>query len=302
MIKKGITPRFAEVGKIKIGGKGEKRKSKDGKEYQIPVRYEHFVVTTTERGNDGNYIIDHALMKKLSDMCGDTEPREIPIRLPFDDIDMNFYTSYRLYIGNKCACKGDGVNAIRTGQDGKEKKVACDIETCEFYKSEKCKVSGVLSCHIPAAMEVGGIYRFRTHSYNSVSSILAALNYFSDNTSGILQGLPLKLKFLKKATQDHGNVNIVTVVLDGIELIRMRELARVEYQTRQQLKIDMRHIENQVRDSGFIEDVDADDDIEPEFQPTMIDDTPGTTADDVAAALSKPDKPVKPEAEQGELL
>jgi phage RecT family recombinase len=42
--------------------------------------------------------------------------------------------------------------------------------------------------------------------------------------------------------------------------------------------------------------IGQDDAIEAEFT------VHGTTADDVAAALSKPDKPVKPEAEQGELL
>ena len=48
-IKKGLNPRFAEVGKIKIGGKGETKKTSGGKDFQIPVRYDHFVVTTTER-------------------------------------------------------------------------------------------------------------------------------------------------------------------------------------------------------------------------------------------------------------
>ena len=32
-IKNGLIPRFAEVGKIKIGGHGEKRKDKNGNEY-----------------------------------------------------------------------------------------------------------------------------------------------------------------------------------------------------------------------------------------------------------------------------
>ena len=44
---KGLTPRFAEVGKIKIGGKGKQTTSANGKKFNPPVRFDHFVVTTT---------------------------------------------------------------------------------------------------------------------------------------------------------------------------------------------------------------------------------------------------------------
>ena len=299
MIKNGLSPRFAEIGKIKIGGKGEVRKSKDGKDYRLPVRYEHFVVTTTEKGGDDNFIIDNKIMKLLGQ-----EPKEIPIRLPFDDIDLNFYTSFQYYVGKKCACRGDGESAIRIGNDGVEKKVVCNPDECEFMKTEKCKVSGILSAHIPLSMEIGGVYRFRTHSWNSVSSILAALKYFSDNTNGVLQNLPLKLKFLKKSTQDHGNVNIVTVVLDGIELMKMRELAFAEYENRMKLGIDMKGIENQAKQLGFTEDTDDPADVEAEYYPPTIDASQveaGKSATDVTEELKKPEQKIEPKKE-GDLL
>jgi hypothetical protein len=301
MIKNGITKRFAEVGKIKIGGKGDVRKSKEGKDYQLPVRYEHFVVTTTEKGKDGNFIIDNALMQKLG-----PEPREIPIRLPFDEIDLNFFTSFQYYHGNKCVCHGDGEKADRTGQDGVEKKIPCNPDTCEFLQAEKCKVSGILSCHIPVSMEVGGIYRFRTHSWNTVSSILAALEYFAENTNGVLQGLPLKLKFLKKATAEHGNVNICTIVLDGVELMKMRELAFMEYENRMKLGIDMKQIENQAKAAGFLADTDDPEDVQAEYYPVVdaAQAAPvGTTAEAVTEKLKTPaPPPVEPEGKQGNLL
>lgn len=303
MIKKGLTPRFAEIGKIKIGGKGETRKSKEGKVFQLPVRYEHFVVTTTEKGPDGNFLIDTAIMKQLG-----AEPKEIPVRLPFDEIDLNFFTSFQYYIGNKCVCCGDGEHAMRTGKDEKESKVVCDPESCEFLKSEKCKVSGILSCQIPlGGMEIGGIYRFRTHSWNSVSNILAALEYFADNTNGILQGLPLKLKFLKKSTQDHGNVNVVTIVIDGLEMLKMREMAFIEYENRMKLGIDMKAIEMQAKKSGFLNDTDDPADISAEWYPEtpMISsdvEFPGTTADEAAEKLKAGKKTVDPSPEGGSLL
>ncbi len=297
MIKSGITKKFLEVGKIKIGGKGETRKSKEGKDYQLPVRYEHFVVTTTEKGKDGNFLIDDKIMKQL-----EPEPKEIPIRLPFDEIDMNFFTSFAYYQGNKCLCTGDGEKATRTDSAGKESKISCSPDVCEYLKAGKCKVSGILSCHIPLSMEIGGIYRFRTHSWNSVSSILAALEYFSENTNGVLMGLPLKLRMLKKATQEHGNVNVVTVVLDGIELIKMRELAFIEYENRMKLGINMKQIEVEAKDAGFLTETDDPADITPEFYPVISEDSKGTSAEAAKEKLQAKTEPEKPANKEGDLL
>ena len=295
-IKNGLSVRFAEVGKIKIGGKGETRKDKNGKDYQLPVRYDHFIITTTEKGQDGNFKIDKSIMSQL----GDT-PKEVPIRLPFDSIDMNFFTSFQYYHGNKCVCKGDGVNAQRVGQDGIEKNINCEPDKCQYLADAKCKVSGILSCHIPLTMQVGAVHRFRTHSWNSVSNILASLEYIKENTNGILQGLPLKLVFLKKATAEHGNVNVVTIVLDGIEMMKMRELAWSEFENRTKLGLDMKQLELKARDAGFLNDTDDPEDIQAEFY--NADDIPvqtGTSADDAAEKLKE--KKPEPVEKGGSLL
>lgn len=292
MIKKGLNPRLAEIGKIKIGGKSpEKRKSKkSGKEYQLPVRYNHFVVTTTEKGDDGNFKINHEIMKKIG-----VEPKEISIRLPFDSIDMNFYTQFAYYHGNQCICSGDGEKATRTGKNKIEKHIPCDPEKCEFLKEEKCKVSGILSCFLSCSMEIGGVYRFRTHSWNSVSNILASLEYFAEQTNGILQGLPLKLKLIRKATQEHGNVWIVTIVLDGIEFVKMRALAGAEYKNRMELGIDMKQIEQKARETGFLNDTDDPEDIQTEYYPVEeIQPEKGESPEDVKEKLETKEKTEKP--------
>ena len=295
MIKRGLNPRLAETGKIKIGGKSpEKRKSKKtGKEYQLPVRFSHFVVTTTEKGEDGNFKINNEIMKKVG-----AEPKEISIRLPFDSIDMNFYTQFSYYHGNKCLCHGDGEKATRVLKDEAKKHIECNPEKCEFLQSEKCKVSGILSCFLSCSMEIGGVYRFRTHSWNSVSNILASLQYFAEQTNGILQGLPLKLKLIKKGTQEHGNVWTVTVVLDGIEFIKMRELAGSEYQNRMQLGINMKQIEQKARDAGFLNETDDPEDIQAEYYPIeeTLQPEKGDSPEDVKEKIEKkPEKSKKPD-------
>ena len=316
MIKQGLNPRLAEVGKIKIGGKGETRKAKSGRDYKLPVKYDHFIVTTTEKGSDDNYIIDHEIMRQLG-----KEPKEIPIRLIFDDIDMNFYTSFQLYEGPKLRCKGDGERAVWYGENKEEKSIKCDPVTCKFAQpnekgATKCKISGILSCMLKSSMDIGGVYRFRTHGWNSVSNILASLQFISENTGGVLMGLPLKLKMLKKSTQEHGNVNTVTIVLDGIEIVKMRELALSEYTNRKMLGINMKKIEDQALSAGFLVDKDSPIDVSEEFYPPVEmenvtpesesspepepkDEQPGTSAEEVKKELAK--KPAEKEGSKEEL-
>lgn len=295
MIKNGLSERLGEIGKIKIGGKGEMRKSKNNKDFRLPVKYEHFVVTTTERGADGNFVTDAKIMKLLGE-----KPKEIPIRLPFDDIDMNFHTSFQRYDGKKLKCKGDGEKAEWKKDDGETKTIKCDPETCKYFQAEKCKVSGILSCMIPLSMEIGGIYRFRTHGWNSVSNILAALKYLASNTNGILQGLPLKLKMVKKSTEEHGNVNVVTLTIDGIELLEMRNAALIEYENRMKLGIDMKKIENEARKSGVMDDKDDPEDISEEFYPPIEEIEPeptGVTSEQATEKLQE-EKDITPSVEK----
>jgi len=305
-IKKGLTPRLAEVGKIKIGGKGAERKKTGGKSgtYQLPIRYDHFVITNTERGTDGNFVPDLELMEKIDprDNWKDgqeyAKPKEIPIIFLFDDIDMNFRTEYAYYQGAKCLCRGDGEIAermyLKAGKQtvldieelpdliptyksvkidvkaGEKHKIICDTEKCQFAQPDakgatRCKPSGVLSCMIPANMNVGGVYRFRTHSWNTISNILASLELIKTITGGLLVGLPMKLQFLKKSTTDHGNVSVVNVVFDGESQQEMRKLAFIENKNRVEFGVNMLQIEDNAKKAGFMANTDSDSDIEAEF-------------------------------------
>ena len=274
MIKKGLNARLPEIGKIKIGGKGKEKKTANGKTMKLPERYDHFVITTIERINNDhneNFVVNEHLMAKLDP--DNKKPKEIPIRLLFDDIDMNFYTSFQSYKGNKLFCHGDGEKAQRDTVG----EVECNPETCEIHQKGFCKVSGILTCQIVEDIgAIGGVYRFRTHGWNSVSNILATLRYFADNTNGILAGLPLRLKIVKKLTQDHGTVNTVTIVLDGNEL---KEQAIIAYRKRKELGIQMKQLEQKSIESGWFEDVknsDLDEDVASEYYPPELEpaDTP----------------------------
>jgi len=259
-ILKGLSPRMAEVGKIKIGGKGQELTSKTGTKYRQPVRFDHFVVTTTERDVNGDFKIDQELMAKLG-----KDPRELKIRLPFDSIDIVFFTEYQRYTGNKKVCSGNGIKATTEGRT-----VDCNPDTCDFFKNNKCKVTGILSCFLEESKTLGAVHKFRTHSYNAVASILASLDFIANRTNGILMGLPLKLVMVKKTTAEHGTIDFVTIVIDGEGMDAMRDAAMHEIQARKLLNVDIEKIESAAIASGIVNDNDNPQDIQEEFYPEPV--------------------------------
>src|SRR3954464_7329989 len=108
MAIKNLFPQLPERGKIKIGKKGPVRQSGGGRDFQPPVKLDHFIVTSLTRGEDGNFLPDKAIMDKLG-----PKPTEIPIRLIYDDPTLNFPTRYACYIGRALWCSGDGEVAVR---------------------------------------------------------------------------------------------------------------------------------------------------------------------------------------------
>lgn len=316
-IKRGLIPSLAEVGKIKIGEKGAEKTSRNNNKFRLPVRLDYFKVTTTERDpKTGNYVQDKAVHEIIG-----PKPTEIKIRLPFDSVDKNFYTQFMAYTGNKKVCSGDGEKAIRKGKLSKSgsklkqegdnlEEIDCNPDTCKVFQEGFCKVAGILSCFLTDYPDIGGVHKFRTHGWNATSSILGALDYFSKNTGGVLQGLPLKLVLLKKTTEKHGTINYATVVIDGEEIRGLRALALEEKKNRQLMNVDILQIEQQAVESGFFEDTDKEEDIQEEFYPeneeneenSSIKNVTGSSADDVKQELKKEKEPEKTKTVSDEIF
>ena len=62
----------------------EKKAQGSEKKWRVPKRLDYFRITTTERGQDGNFLLDEAVMSKIEDK----EPKQIRVMFPFDDIDL----------------------------------------------------------------------------------------------------------------------------------------------------------------------------------------------------------------------
>jgi hypothetical protein len=210
---KNLTPGLAEAGKIKIGIKGQARKTKDGQnEYQPPQKVDHFIVTTLTRDSSKNFIRD----EKIHEMLGD-KPTRIPIMLLFDEIHRNFQSRYACYEGKKLWCSGDGEQANRAGCN---EPVTCPCERSDYgtETESRCKLNGIFSVIIRGTDKFGCVWKFRTTSYNTIQSITSSLYLIQQVTGGPLAGLDLDMVLLPKSTTDpKGSQQTIYVV--GIEYV-----------------------------------------------------------------------------------
>jgi hypothetical protein len=218
---KGLAPGLTERGKIKIGKKGETRQSQNGP-YQLPTKVDHFIITTLERDNTGNFAKDKSLYDALKLPA---EPKVIPIRLLFDDIEMNFQSRYACFRGQQLWCSGDGEYAHRQAPDGKStEQVQCPCHRQDpKFKGEdskgngRCKINGTLQCIIDGANVVGGIWKLRTTGYNTVVGITGSLMLLRSITGGVLAGIPLNLTIQPKVATNPTDGKSVTVFVVGVE-------------------------------------------------------------------------------------
>lgn len=209
----GVTPGLAEVGKVKIGEKGQVRKSQYGKEFQPPQKLNHFKVTTLDRDQTGNFRQDNT----VHGIYGPA-PKELTVRLLFNQIDLNFQSRFVCYDGKTRFCTGDGERAIRR-ESGKDIEVACPCErldrdfTPDRDGPGKCKIASCLSFLVDGVPRTGGVYKFRSTSWNTHQSILSSLTLISHLTQGNYAMLPLKLSVLPKtATTPSGQSTTIYVV------------------------------------------------------------------------------------------
>lgn len=204
---KGLVPMMKEIGKIKIGSKGEAKTSQKGTQYRPPVKFDHFEIVSVMRDEHGNLISD-PVMKELGE-----NPKELEIYLLYNDETLNFTTRYNEYKGGKCQCSGDGVKAHILNGD----EIECNPEACKVFKEKRCKPNGILSVILTKSPRLGGVYKFRTTSYNSIRSILSSLFFIKSLTGGVLAMIPLKLTVSPMTVQPKDSATTQTIYVVNVE-------------------------------------------------------------------------------------
>ncbi len=243
------------VGFLKCGGlEKQERTASSGRKWHKPERYDHFLITTTERDATGNLIPDKGIHAEVGE-----KPTAIPIILLYDDEHLNMTTEFCCYVGTRRWCHGDGETATRRQyhkqgteivwdqKDGQPifNEVACP---CKFL-NDKCKPLGTLRCLLTCSPTVGGCYQFRTTSWNSISGCLNSQSLIKAATGGLLRGIPLELRLVnRQIPTPTGNVvmPIVHVQFAG-NLVALYEQTRAIADQRREMLQDVGKLETQAR-------------------------------------------------------
>jgi len=182
--------------------------SKKGTEYRPPEKFDHFEVVTLYKDDNGDFIPDAAVMGLIGTDC-----KELDVSLLYNDPTLNFFTRYNQYKGGKCMCSGDGEQAVKA--DGTE--LVCNPDTCTVFATKKCKANGILSVVLKDAPRLGGVYKFRTTSFNSIRSILSSLFFIQSLTGGILADIPLKMTVAPQSVNPIGSSTAQTIYVVNLE-------------------------------------------------------------------------------------
>ncbi|SUD30709.1 Uncharacterised protein [Pseudomonas fluorescens] len=182
---KGLAITPPVLGRISIG----KVVEKNGK--RLPEKDDQFTLTSQVQSRDGWLL--HPLNEELRN-GQDGKLRSIPIRLLFNEPDLNFRADYSLFdrTTGRPLCVGNGETCKRLTKDGIQSLPCPSPDGCSLAQGNACKPYGRLNVVIGDDDPLGS-FVFRTTGFNSIRTLAARLQYFSAISGNRLACLPLEL-------------------------------------------------------------------------------------------------------------
>ncbi|MGF6635090.1 hydrolase or metal-binding protein [Paraburkholderia sp. MM6662-R1] len=189
---KGLAITPPVIGRISIGRVVEK----NGK--RLPEKSDEFQLTSQVQNRDGWVL--HPLDEALRQVNGGGKLRAIPVRVLFNDPDLNLRAEFSMFDREtgRPICVGNGENCKRVTNEG-VMSLPCPSPNVCAYSNGYCKPYGRLNVVIGEEDELGS-FIFRTTSFNSIRTLAARLRYFSAVSGGLLATMPLELKLRGKST------------------------------------------------------------------------------------------------------
>ncbi|MBY8947795.1 hydrolase or metal-binding protein [Pseudomonas sp. SH10-3B] len=194
---KGLAITPPVLGRISIG----KVIERNGK--RLPEKDDQFTITSQVQGKHGWLL--HPLNDELRKGQED-KLRSIPVRLLFNEPELNFRADYTLFDrqSGRPLCAGNGETCKRVTQDGMQSLPCPSPDACPLAKGGACKPYGRLNVLIGDDDPLGS-FVFRTTGFNSIRTLAARLHYFQAISGNRLACLPLELRLRGKSTrQSHG--------------------------------------------------------------------------------------------------
>ena len=229
-----ITPPI--LGRISIGRMVEK----NGK--RLPEKDDQFTITSQIQSKEG--WIKHPLDDQLRANTPNQKLRSIPVRMIFNDPDLNLRAEYTLFDRQtgRPVCVGNGETCQRLTNQGVEQLPCPSPDLCPLAQGGHCKPYGRLHVNLDESDEFG-TFIFRTTGFNSIRTLAARLNYYHAASNGLLSCLPLQLILRGKSTTQSYRQQVYYVDLTLREGISLNEAI-----------IQAKQIDEQSKQAGFYQE------------------------------------------------
>ena len=223
-----ITPPI--LGRISIG----KVVEKNGK--RLPEKDDQFTITSQIQSKEG--WIKHPLDEQLRSKAPNQKLRTIPVRMIFNDPELNLRAEYTLFDRQtgRPICVGDGQTCQRLTNQGVEQQPCPSPDLCSLAQGGNCKPYGRLHVNLDESDELG-TFIFRTTGFNSIRTLAARLNYYHAASNGLLSCLPLQLTLRGKSTTQSYRTPVYYVDLTLRDGIHLQEAIQTAKEIDQQSKV-----------------------------------------------------------------
>ncbi|WP_151707279.1 hydrolase or metal-binding protein [Acinetobacter sp. TUM15064] len=223
-----ITPPI--LGRISIG----KMVEKNGK--RIPEKDDQFTLTSQIQNKDG--WVKHPLDEQLRAKAPNQKLRSIPVRMIFNDPELNLRAEYSLFDRQtgRAVCVGNGETCQRLTNQGVEHHPCPSPDLCQLAQGGLCKPYGRLYVNLDESDEFG-TFVFRTTGFNSIRTLAARLSYYHAASNGLLSCLPLQLTLRGKSTMQSYRTPVYYVDLTLREGIHLQEAIQTAKEIDQKSKL-----------------------------------------------------------------
>lgn len=222
-----ITPPI--LGRISIGRMVEK----NGK--RLPEKDDQFTITSQIQNKDG--WVKHPLDEQLRVKAPNQKLRTIPVRMIFNDPELNLRAEYSLFDRQtgRPVCVGNGETCQRLINQGVEQHPCPSPDLCPLAQGGNCKPYGRLHVNLDESDELG-TFIFRTTGFNSIRTLAARLAYYHAASGGLLSCLPLQLTLRGKSTTQSYRAPVYYVDLTLREGVQLHEAIQTAQEIKQQIQ------------------------------------------------------------------
>ena len=226
---KGLAITPPALGRISIGRVVEK----NGK--RLPEKDDQFTITSQIQSKEG--WVKHPLDEQLRASTPNQKLRSIPVRMIFNDPDLNLRAEYTLFDRQtgRPVCVGNGETCQRLTNQGVEQHPCLSPDLCPLAQGGNCKPYGRLHVNLDDSDEFG-TFIFRTTGFNSIRTLAARLSYYNAASGGLLSCLPLQLTLRGKSTTQSYRQPVYYVDLTLKDGVSLNEAIRTAKEIDQQSK------------------------------------------------------------------